>query len=934
MKKIVSALLIMLMLIQTVSFAAVNKVYTEEDTKLLVDRLSTFGIFKEFDDELFFGDNANIIRSEAAVVISNMLGMKTAGSDGAAEVKFYDVPQYCDYISAVNYVTGLGIMSANEVGLFKPDDTMEIAHVYKALVAALGYSWKAEAYGGYPAGYVKVADELELTDAISKGMNETASRVDFLNMVNAALDAPLCRMNSVEGNTLGFEVDEDVTVLSEYHGIYFDEDVVENDKTMTISSGMELDENVVYIGGRKLFVDNATEVYSYFGKKVEYYYKHDKKTEANTLVSVALSDENAEIKVAKADFEGFADGKVSYYNEEGKKKEIKLSSSATVIYNSEIVTNVANAINSFEGTLTLIDNNNDKQAEVVIAKNYTYDIVKTVKAAENKIYCKNSVFNLETYEAVSIAFAETGELIGIDGITVGTVIGYAKSSDTTKLMIDVLGTGVPVKVKNLSGDKFTTDEGVEYNTSLLSDEHKALVKPNVAISVAAIDGNYAVWATAASEAAASLGYLINVLTESEFSETLILGARILDTGGTIKAFKPANNKKMILNGKYLAPTALINELARIKDEFQLGGDGHVSQLITYRLDDDGNLTHIYTVSDDENPQIYLKYGYNRDGLAKIYTNVGYGVARFQSTGDVYQGKIAGVHDFYTQKYIITSTHPLFRVPKDNQERSGEEWYTVTKMSKDKYEGALNMAIESFTNDELGIVPRALVEYSSSTVEPMNVIKSGQLVLIDSTYQTLNNDDGVDYVVKGLSNGKSVTYNVNSTEVDVTTIDQQKAIAGSTEEPGFTIGDIAMVQLDALNNIIQIAKIYDRETGNIHPQLDPAASTSTGGAVNQVCALILHPYNKPADGYGLEFFEEDLTQGVPSKDRMLMLNLHLLGAGKVNDKAATFMFYDDTDEKVYLGSSQNVIDYQQDKENYTRIFALHMNSDIKIVFYNN
>ncbi len=930
MKKIVSALLIMLMLIQTVSFAAVNKIYSEEDTKLLVDRLSTFGIFEQFDDELFFGDNANVKRSEAAVVISNMLGMKTAGSESTAVAKFYDVPQYSSYINAVNYVTGLGIMSANEMGLFKPDDTMEIVHVYKALVTALGYGWKAEAYGGYPAGYVKVAAELELTDAITKGINDIASRVDFLNIVNAALDAPICRMKSISGDVMDFEIDEDVTVLSEYHSIYFDEGVVENDKTMAISSSIKLEDNVVYIGGRKLFVDNALEVYGQFGKNMVYYYRHDKKAETDHLVAIVPTEDNTEIKIAKADFESYADGKVSYYNAEGKKKEIKLSGSAVVLYNSEIATNVADAITSFEGTMTLIDNNNDKHAEVVIAKNYTYDIVKTVKAAENKLYGKNSVFDLESYEAVSIIHAETGEVMGLAGIEAGMVIGYAVSTDETKLMIDVIGSGLAVKIASVSGDEFTTDDGAVYNTELLSAEHKNLIKPNTAISVAAIDGYYAVWATAASEAVASLGYLINIATESEFSQTYILGARILDTGGTIKAFKPANKKKLILNGKSLEATALINELARIKDEYQLGGDGHVAQLIGYKMDDEGNLTHLYTVDDDQNSEIFLKYGYGRDGLANMYSNFGYSIGKFTSSGATYEGKVAAVHDYYTNKYLILNTHPLFKVPSLNQETAGEEWYSVGKMKNSDYEGVSGMAIETFTNGELGIVPRAAVEYRSSAVSKLDVVKAGDLVLIDETYQNLNSDDGVDYVVKGLLDKAAVTYTVNPEEVDVATIDSQKAIEGSTEEEaGFTRGDIAMVQLDALNNIIQIAKIYDHETGNMHPRLNPADATSS----SMQCALILHPYNKPADGYGIEFFEEDLTQGVPSKDRMLLLDLGVLGAGKVNDKAVVFKFYDESEDKVYLGSSLDVIDYQQDKENYTRIFAIHKNSSIAIVFYN-
>lgn len=933
MKKLVSALLIMLMLVQTVSFAAVDKVYTEEDTKALVDRLSTLGIFTEFDDDFFFGDNANIKRSEAAVVISNMLGMKNSSAGGTAEVKFFDVPQYSDYIGAVNYVTSLGIMSANGAGLFQPEGSMEIAHVIKALVVALGYGWKAEAYGGYPAGYIKVAAELDLTDGLTKGMNDIASRVDFLNMVNVALDVPICRMKSVSGDVMDFEIDEDVTVLSEYHNIYFDEAVVENDKAMAISSSIKIEDDIVYIGGRKLYVGDVTEVYSYFGKKVEYYYRHDKKAETNHLVAVTPVEENVEIKIAKADFDGFADGKVSYYNEDGKKKEIKLSSSAAVFYNGEVVTNVSDAINNFEGTLTVIDNNDDKMAEIIIAKNYTYDIVTTVKVAENKIYAKNKVFDLEPYESVSINVADTGEAITIESIMAGNIIGYAISSDGTKLMMDVLNAGPTVKITTMSGDKFTTEDGIVYNTELLSAEHKALIKANAAVAITAIDGNYAVWAVAASEAAASLGYLINIATETEFGQTTILGARILDTGGSIKAFKAANPKKVSLNDTMMTATALIDELARIKTEYQLGGDGRIAQLVAFRLDDNGDLTHIYTVSEDEDCKIYLKYGYGRDGLADMYSNVAYNVVRYTASGTSYEGKVAGVHGYYTQRYMLTNTHPLFRVPMTNQETSGEEWYTVAKVTKDRFEDANDMAIESFTSDEFGILPKAAVEYSSSATEQIDVVKSGDLVLIDSTYQNLNNDDGVDYVVNGLSGGKSISYVVDSVEVNVDTIDQMKAVDGSVdEEPGFTKGDLAMIQIDALNNIIQIAKVYDHETGNIHPRLAPETS-STATSADQVCALIIHPYNKPDDGYGLEFFEEDLSLGVPSKDRMLMLNLHLLGAGKVNDKAKIFKFYDGANDKVYLGSTQDVVDYRHDKENYTKIFYLHMNSKADVVFYN-
>ncbi len=928
MKKVLSALLVMLMLIQTVSFAA-NKVYSEEETMLLVDKLSMLGIFEQFDDELFFGDNANVKRSEAAVVISNMLGMKSSG--GTAEIKFYDVPQFGDYASAVNYVTNLGIMSGNSAGLFLPDDTMEVVHVYKALVVALGYGWKAEAYGGYPAGYVKVASELEIANAVSKGINDTATRLDFLKMVEAALDAPICRMKSVSGDVMDFEIDEDVTVLSEYHNIYFDEGIVENSKSMNMSSTPEIDEDVVFIDGRKLYVDGVTSVYANFGYKVEYYYRHDSAAEADYLVAVVPSDDNTDYKISKADFGGFANGKITYYDENGKERDIKVSSSAVVIYNSEVATNVSTAINSFEGTLTVIDNNGDRQAEVIIAKNYTYDKVKTVKTADNRLYAESKVFNLNNYETVDIVLAETGATVELAAVEVGSVIGYATSVDGSKLMVDVLGSGLAVKVKSLSQDTFTTDDGKEYNMELLSSTQKGYIKPNSAISLVTMDGYYAVWVGLASEAAASLGYLINIATDTEFGEEYIIGARLLDMGGTIKALKTANDKKIILNGKSVNIATMFSELERVKAEYQLGGDGRVSQMVCYRIDDAGNLSHIYTVdNEDENTKLYLKFGFGRNGAAKMYTNFAYGTGCFTPENFVYDGAISNVHTFYTRQYMLPSATPVFKVPDSGQETAGEEWYAVKSATKDAYEGE-TVNIETFTNDKLGILPRAAVEYlpvDGSGIGTFNVINSGDVVMIDSTYQTLNDDDGVDYIVKGLSLSKNVTYTVDGTKVDVDAIDTRKAIAADPEEEaGFTTGDLAVVELDTLGKIVQIEKIYDRETRNINPALSPS------DAADQVSALILHTYNKPADGYGLEFFEEDLTLGVPGDERKLLINLHGQGAGKVNEKAVIYYFYDDATESVYLGSSNDIVDYQQDPVNYTRIFAIHYNSKIGLAFYN-
>ena len=947
MKKVLSALLIMLMLIQTVSFAASDKFYTEDATKQLADKLRMLNIFTEFDEEAFFGDNADVKRSEAAVVISNMLGMKNFDDKKAAEIKFYDVPPYCEYINAVNYVTGLEIMSANAENKFLPDDSMEVAHVLKALVVALGYRWKAEAYGGYPTGYVRVATELKLTDVITKGIHENATRIDFLKMVEAALDVPICRIKSISSDVMDFEIDENTNVLSEYQNIYVDKGVVENNKLMNISSDSEIDEDVVYIGGRKIQLNGVYDVYEYFGYEVEYYYKHDVKNDTNFLLMANPTEENVITRISKIDFNGYANGKISYYNEGGKEKELKLSSAAEVIYNGGKATNISDVLNGYEGTMLAVDNNKDNLFDVVIVKNYDYDKIKSTRIDENKIYTTDKIINLDMYEKVSINLVETGEEITLEEVAEGSIIGYAIADNGKKLILDVLGTGTAVTISSVSGDEFSANNGAKYDASLLKEEHKALIRPGKTVSIVLIDGYYAVWADVASEAV-SLGYLINIATDTEFGEEYIVGARILDVGGNVIAFNPANEKKMILNGKSVNVATLKTELANIKTENKLGGSGQVSQIISYKLNDDGALSHIYTVSDGEESILFLKYGYRRDGDAKVYDG-GYKItARFGN--EVFLSSITS--SFWTYNYFITSKHPIFEVPEKFQEELSEEWYTVTNYSTDMYANAKitddngvekdGVRFDSYVGNKRGVTPKALVRFIGVTepgtemipteAERRNTILKGKFILVDSAYQSLNDDGGAEYVISGLSKGDSVTYFVDSTKISAEEVDSLEAVTNSGEVKGFTTGDIAVARVNAQNKIVELYKLYDNETKTVcvYEGVDAEGNAFTIDC-NQYVS-ILSAYNKSDDNYALEMFDSDLTQGIPSREYVLLLDLYAAARGAKN-----LPYYDSEQEKAYLGGTEDIIDYHQDPEKYTQIFIKHnngwYNADETMVFYN-
>ena len=186
-KKVVALMIVLATMLGCVSVFA----YTDVPADLTdaVNALSALGVFVGYPDGTFKPDGA-ITRSEATAVMVRLLGAG-ALAQPQRETIFADVP-------ASNWASGY-IAFANEHdivigfpdGNFYPEQQVTYEQMVKMLVCTMGYGLKAEAEGGYPNGYLYVANNIGLTRGVTGSVGAAAFRGIVAQLAFNALDIPI-----------------------------------------------------------------------------------------------------------------------------------------------------------------------------------------------------------------------------------------------------------------------------------------------------------------------------------------------------------------------------------------------------------------------------------------------------------------------------------------------------------------------------------------------------------------------------------------------------------------------------------------------------------------------------------------------------------------------------------------------------------------------
>lgn len=126
-----------------------------------------------------FAPNENLTRAEIVTII-----LRGFGSKEIEDIeKFRDVPPTHWAYMYVETAYKMGIVNGMTATTFVPDGLVTYEQAVKMLVCAIGKGSQAEKEGGWPNGYIAVAEELGTLNEVKREIGETITRGEMAQLV-------------------------------------------------------------------------------------------------------------------------------------------------------------------------------------------------------------------------------------------------------------------------------------------------------------------------------------------------------------------------------------------------------------------------------------------------------------------------------------------------------------------------------------------------------------------------------------------------------------------------------------------------------------------------------------------------------------------------------------------------------------------------------
>lgn len=420
-----------------------------EDAELnrAITVLSALGIMQGKGAE-GFGAEDTLTRAEVSAAVLRFIGIDTYGESGG--VTYDDVPEGHWAKGSIETATLLGILNGNGDGTFEPDENVTLAQVLKIVVNALGYEPQALDMGGYPEGYMTLAQRLDITDGVdfSGGVDAPVTRGSFARVLYDALEVELME-TKVYGDNTEISVSDGVTALEKYHKVLRKKGIVSS-VYGSENSGASLEENQCIIDGE--LYETEVDIIPYLGYYVEFYCTRAEGNEKSRIIAFFPSDVSA--TRTEIDFDDVASITVSesfdidlaYYDEEGDKKKLSLDE-AIIYYNGKQVSfETAADAQSFldehmiQGQLQIAKKDARNANNLLFVENYTSYVVADTSAQLDLIMY--DIYTAEGVKQGSLDFSNKnnpdrkvfyydseGNEIVLGDIMLGDVISVYESAD-------------------------------------------------------------------------------------------------------------------------------------------------------------------------------------------------------------------------------------------------------------------------------------------------------------------------------------------------------------------------------------------------------------------------------------------------------------------------------------------------------------------------
>ncbi len=342
-----------------------------------ISLLSTLGVI----DSNFYAEGTPdvVTRGEFAQAAAKILNIAPLTSFVA---DFADVPSEHSYASYIYAMKNAGYMSGVSQDLFSPDTPVIFEQALSVLVKLVGYNDVALATGGYPTGYLSVANNVGVLEGLQPYMGTPLSKGLLLDLIKNTVTCDMLVPNSY-GTSNSYTTTEGVNILSYYHKIYEGTGIVNADAISTMSSERARVGYVVIDGVEYKKADD-TILINTVGRKVNFFYKSQSGNKTVLFADVANIREATFVVGPKLDF-SYTTGAYTYETED-KTLTYKIGYSYKVIYNMfELYPVTADRMLPDSGTITLIDNDEDGIYEIIIIDEFKNIVADNYNAASDRV---------------------------------------------------------------------------------------------------------------------------------------------------------------------------------------------------------------------------------------------------------------------------------------------------------------------------------------------------------------------------------------------------------------------------------------------------------------------------------------------------------------------------------------------------------------------
>ena len=148
-----------------------------------VNTLVALKVINGYEDGTFLPDNL-ITRAEATKVMVAALNQIDSAEAMKGSTKFTDVEAKHEWATGfINAGVQAGYINGMGDGTFAPDANVTYAQMVKMLVSAMGYNEYAEFLGGYPNGFISIANSEGVTSGVKANADDNVTRAQVAQLV-------------------------------------------------------------------------------------------------------------------------------------------------------------------------------------------------------------------------------------------------------------------------------------------------------------------------------------------------------------------------------------------------------------------------------------------------------------------------------------------------------------------------------------------------------------------------------------------------------------------------------------------------------------------------------------------------------------------------------------------------------------------------------